>query len=70
MAELDGGGTVVVGLDNCGATVASSKPSKSVGSSPSLSPGIGDGKSAIGDSVLSHCHWYSWHSLASDCWQL
>ena len=68
MVELDGDGTMVVGLDGCGAAVAPSKPFESVGSS--LSTGVVDGKSAIGDSVLSCCQRYSWQSLASDCWRL
>ena len=68
MAELDSGGAVVAELDSCGAAVAPSKPSRSVGSSRST--GVGEGKSAIRDSVLSYCRWYSWQSLASDCQQL
>ena len=52
---------VGVGLDDCRATVAPSKPSRSVGSSRSI--GVGEGKSAIRDLVLSCCHWYSWWSL-------
>ena len=40
-----------------GAVVEPSKSSRSVGSSRST--GVGEGKSAIGDSVLSCCHWYS-----------
>ena len=68
MAELDGGGTVVAELDRDGAMVAPSKPSKSIGLSRST--GMGEGKFAIRDSMLSCCRWYSWWSLASDCWQL
>ena len=66
MAELDGDGAVVAELDGGGAAVAPSKPSRSMGSSRST--GVGEGKLAIGDSVLSCCHWYSWWSLALDCW--
>ena len=68
MAELDGDGTVVAELDGGGAAVAPSKPSRSMGSSRST--GVDEGKSAISDSVLSCCCWYSWQSLASYCWQL
>ena len=57
VAELDGDGAIVVELDGNGAAVAPSKPSRSVGSSQF--PGVGEGKLAIGDSVLSCCHWYS-----------
>ena len=54
VAELDGGGAIVAELDGNGAVVV---PSRSVGSSRST--GVGEGKSAIGDLVLSCCHWYS-----------
>ena len=53
VAELDSGDTVVVGLDDCKATVAPSKPSRSMSLSQSI--GVGEGKLAIGDSVLSCC---------------
>ena len=53
MVELDRGGAIVAELDSNGAVVAPSKPSRSVGSSQST--GVGEGKSAIGDSVLSCC---------------
>ena len=66
MMELDGGGFTVVGLDGCKTAVAPSKPSRSMGSSRST--GMGEGKSAIGDSDLSCCHRYSWRSLDSDYW--
>ena len=59
---------MVVGLDDCGAAVVPSKPSRSMGSSWSI--GMGEGKSAIGDSVLSCCRWYSWRLwplIAGDC---
>ena len=58
MVELDGDGTVVAELDGDGAVVAPSRPSRSVGSSQST--GVGEGKLAISDSVLSCCRWYSW----------
>ena len=57
VAELDGGGTMVAELDGDGAVVAPSKPSRSVGSS--WSTGVGEGKLAISDSVLSCCCCYS-----------
>ena len=47
----------IAGLDGGGAVVAPSKPSRSIGSSQST--GIGEGKSVIGESVLSCCCWYS-----------
>ena len=53
VVELDGGGAMVAELDGCGAAVVPSKPSRSVGSSRST--GVGEGKSAIRDSVLSCC---------------
>ena len=64
-AELDSGSTVVAGLADCGAAVVPSRPSRSMGSSRSIR--VGDGKSAIGNSVLSYCRWFSLRSLASDC---
>ena len=51
MAEPDRGGTVVTELDRDGAVVAPSKPYKSIGLSQST--GVGEGESAISDSVLS-----------------
>ena len=57
VVELDGGGTMVAELDGDGAVVAPSKPSRAVGSSHST--GVGEGKSATGNSVLSCCRWYS-----------
>ena len=44
----------MVELDEGGAAVAPSKPFGFVGST--LSTGVGEGKSVIGDSVLSCCH--------------
>ena len=60
MAELDSGGAVVAELDGCGAAVAPSKPSD-LWFIPAT--GMGEGKLAIGDLVLSCCLWYSWQSL-------
>ena len=57
MVELEGDGTMVVELGGGGAAVVPSKPSRSVGSSRST--GMGEGKSAIRDSVLSCCSTYS-----------